>query len=807
MSNKFTEKAERALNDAAKLAEMLGHTYIGTEHILLSISKVEGSVASGILHKNAITYERVLEEIKEYSGVGTKSVLTPKDMTPRCRKTVENSYKISLRYGALRIGSEHILLSLIEEKESVAIRILSRLGVDLITLTDEVVTVLRAAERHFENQKTKKESEGALSQYGKNLCELALLGKLDPVLTRERETERLIRILCRKTKNNPCLLGEAGVGKTAIVEGLATRISKGDVPQQLKGKSIISVDLTSMVAGAKYRGDFEERIKSIINEATKNKSVILFIDEIHTIVGAGAAEGAVDAANILKPQLSRAEIQLIGATTFTEYHKYIEKDSALERRFQPLAIEEPSCEQTLEILKGIKERYEEHHGVIITDEALSCAVKLSKRYLQGRYFPDKAIDVLDEACAKVGVHGSRNDENIMKIEENIKQTELEKENAVKEQNYSLALDLRETEIDLRLQLNKILAENTIKSKSEKQVLPQHIKEIINEMTGIPISGLSTTLEKNALLMGLKSKIYGQDEAIEALTNAVIRSEAGINNPERPKGVFLFVGSSGIGKTELAKALSAELFYDKASFIRYDMSEFSEKNSVTMLIGSPPGYVGYEEGGALTEKIKRHPYSVILFDEVEKAHHEVLNLLLQIMDEGVLTDSTGRSVSFKNTYIIMTSNALSGANGERNMGFLKSDGDIYSNERLYEHFSAEFINRIDSIIYFKPLGIESMSRVAERRLYEIKDILKERNIVFSFTDSVAEYIAKRCKNQRLGARAVIREITTEIENKISAFMLNEDFSEISLVVSSGELIFTPKYKNESINEKELLGEIT
>ncbi len=803
MSNKFTEKAEQALNDAAKLAEMLGHTYIGTEHILLSIAKVEGSVASGILSKNSITYERILEAIKEYSGVGTKSILTPKDMTPRCRKTVENSYKISLRYGALRIGSEHILLSLIEEKESVAIRILSELGADLVSLADEVITVLRTAERHFENQKSKKEGESALIQYGKNLCEMALLGKLDPVLTRERETERLIRILCRKTKNNPCLLGEAGVGKTAIVEGLAERIARGDVPSQLKGKAIISVDLTSMVAGAKYRGDFEERIKNIINEATKNKSVILFIDEIHTIVGAGAAEGAVDAANILKPQLSRAEIQLIGATTFSEYHKYIEKDSALERRFQPLTVEEPSSEQTLDILKGIRERYESHHGVVITDEALVSAVRLSRRYLQGRYFPDKAIDVIDEACAKVGVLGDLYDENILKTEENLKQIEAKKEDAVREQNYSLALDLREEELDLRIMLDKLVSENAKKNKNTKRVLPSHVKEIINEMTGIPISGLTTSLDAKLLEERLKAKIYGQDEAIKTLTNAVIRSEAGINNPERPKGVFLFVGSSGIGKTELAKALSAELFFDKGSFIRYDMSEFSEKNSVTMLIGSPPGYVGYEEGGSLTEKIKRHPYSLILFDEIEKAHPEVLNLFLQIMDDGVLTDSTGRSVSFRNCYIIMTSNALTGEHGEKNMGFLKAEGNLYSSGKLYEVFSAEFINRIDSIIRFRPLSSDSMARVAEKRLYELRTLLADKNITFTFTDAVAKHIAERCKNQKLGARVVIREITAEIENRISSYMLNEDLSEISLDVSDEELIFSPKYKNES--KKELLGE--
>ena len=802
MSNRFTEKAEKALNNTARLAESLGHTYIGSEHILLALCKEKDSAAAVILMKNGITYDKILETIKEYSGVGSKSSLTPKDMTPRSIKIVENSYRISVRYGALKIGTEHILLSILEEKECIGIRIISFAGGDTVAITDEVLTLLRTAEKHFESHKIKKESpESALIQYGKNLTELARNGKLDPVIGREKECERLIRILCRKTKNNPCLIGEAGVGKTAIVEGLAKRISCGDVPEQLKGKNIFSVDLTSMVAGAKYRGDFEERIKNMINEAAKNKSVILFIDEIHTIVGAGSAEGAIDAANILKPQLSRAEIQLIGATTFSEYHKYIEKDAALERRFQALTIEEPTRKQTLEILRGLKSRYEEHHSVVITDKALVAAVELSERYIQDRYFPDKAIDILDEACAKVNVVKHSKNSQSENFEEKIRQTQSDKDSAIKNQDYSLALKLRDIELDYRFQLEK-MSDVFVVEQEVQIITEQDIKEIINEITGIPISGLSVGIDTSALSSNLKEKIYGQDKAIDSLVMAVSRSEAGINNPDRPKGVFLFIGASGVGKTELAKALAQELFHDKKSLIRYDMSEFSEKNSVTMLIGSPPGYVGYEEGGALTEKIRRHPYSVILFDEIEKANPEVLNLFLQIMDDGVLTDSCGRSVSFKNSYIIMTSNATSSSLQEKNLGFLQEEKNGLDNEKLFDFFSPEFINRIDSIIHFAPLTHSSLSLVAEKRLNLLTKRLEQLGIAIEYTSEIYDYIAEKARDKRLGARMVLRIITEEIENKISNFMLRGTVERIRFEVKDNILIGIPTFKREIIPSKSL-----
>lgn len=793
MGNRFTEKAEVALNNAVREAEALGHTYIGSEHILLSLANVKESTATLLLEKNGITYNKILTTVKEYSGSGTKSNLTPKDMTPRCRKIVENSYRNSVKYGAQKIGTENILLSILEEKDSIAVKLLNVLNTDILNITDEIITILKTAEKHYESAKTKKEqSNSYLSQYGKNLTDLALKGKLDPVIGRKIETERLIRILSRKTKNNPCLIGEAGVGKTAIVEGLAIRIAYGDVPIQLLGKKIISVDLTSMVAGAKYRGDFEERIKNLINEATKNKSVILFIDEIHTIVGAGSAEGAIDAANILKPQLSRGEIQLIGATTFSEYHKYIEKDAALKRRFQELIIHEPTIEETVSMLSGVKDKYEKHHNVIISDEAIQCAVSLSNRYIQDRFFPDKAFDVLDEACAKASIS---KDSILQKNINNVEQISEFQPVGENEEYYNLALKLYENE-EYSTSFASFRKEKN-DEQNKRVVSKKDVELIINEMTGIPLSGITTKLNITGLRENLKNKIFGQDEAIELLVQSVMRSEAGINNPKKPKGIFLFLGSSGVGKTELATALSEELFFSKKSLIRYDMSEFSEKNTVTMLIGSPPGYVGYEEGGALTEKVRRQPYSLLLFDEIEKAHPDVLNLFLQIMDNGTLTDSCGRSVNFKNTYIIMTSNAYSGGN-EKNLGFLSKDFE-YKIEKLYEYFSPEFLSRIDSIIYFSDLSKSSMSEIVMKRLSEFSHRLSELGISLKYTSEVSEYIANKAKDKKLGARVLLNLITNEIENKVSDLILSQNLSNIEITVVNNELQIKVKEELKFVEE--------
>lgn len=802
MSNRFTEKAEKALNSAVSIAEDLGHTYIGSEHILLSLTKDNNSAAAIVLLKNGVNFEKILKTVKEYSGYGSKSILTPKDMTPRCKKIVENSYRLSIKYGAMKIGTEHILLSILDEKECIATKILVFAGLDITTVADDLLTVIKTAEKHFESHKNKKDSNEAssLAQYGKNLTESARCGNLDPVIGRERETERLIRILCRKNKNNPCLIGEAGVGKTAIVEGLAIRIANGNVPSQIKGKNIISVDLTSMVAGAKYRGDFEERIKNLLNESAKNKSVILFIDEIHTIVGAGSAEGAIDAANILKPQLSRAEIQIIGATTFSEYHKYIEKDAALERRFQALTVNEPTHAQTVDILKGLKNKYEEHHSIKISDQAIDAAVTLSERYIQDRFFPDKAIDIIDEACAKRNVKICEDDVVVNNYKEKIKQIENDKINAVKNQDYALAMKLRDMEIEFDSELSDLQFNANMKNDV---ITVRDIEEIINEMTGIPIAGMCEHLSKEKLIQKFKQKIFGQDDAVEALASAVMRSETGITNPDRPKGVFLFIGSSGVGKTELAKMLSEELFFTKKALIRYDMSEFSEKNSVTMLIGSPPGYVGYEEGGALTEKIRRQPYSVLLFDEIEKAHKDVLNLFLQIMDDGMLRDSCGRTVSFKNTYIIMTSNALGNNFADKNVGFLNRLDTTKLNEKLYDFFSPEFINRIDSVIRFKDLDYNSFVSVADKKLSELSERLSVLGIEYKYNSEVCEYVAEKADKERLGARVVSRIITSEFENKISSYMLNGKIKKVISFIKDDILEMKVVYSTDSEDSEILI----
>ena len=740
--------------------------------------------ASNILTKRGIAYEKVLGIIKDFSGVGVKSNLTPKDMTPRTRKIVEGAYRISIRYGALKIGTDHLLLAILEEKECIGTRVLSLAGADILSITDDLITVLRTAEKHVEAPRGKKDNESPLTQYGKNLTELARQGKLDPVIGRETETERLIRVLARKNKNNPCLIGEAGVGKTAIVEGLAMKIANRSVPASLINKSIISVDLTSMVAGAKYRGDFEERIKSIINEAVKNKNVILFIDEIHTIVGAGSAEGAIDAANILKPQLSRAEIQLIGATTISEYHKYIEKDAALERRFQSILVEEPSCKETLDMLYGLRERYEMHHKVKISDDAIEKAVTLSARYIQDRYFPDKALDVIDEACAKACIR-NRNESNSHNAEENIEQNYLFGSQEFYKKHSYQENESKESE-------RCASVENTIDDKCTLPLVDaEDVLDIVREMTGIDIPGKGYAYDPRSLERRLKKMIYGQDAAIESICKAVSRSSTGLNDPERPKGVFLFVGPSGVGKTEISKLICEELFGDKNALIRYDMSEFSEKNSVTMLIGSPPGYVGYQEGGSLTEKVRRHPYSVILFDEIEKAHQDVLNLFLQIMDDGILTDSCGRRVSFRNSYIIMTSNAGGENFSSGHLGFLGENSN--KNEKLFQVFTPEFLNRIDSIITFSSLDKETLKKICERRLNELSIKLEAMGIEVEYDVNVISFLSAKAIDKRFGARAVLRMITIEIENVISELMLDGSLDKIKVGVTPEGVSVVPFYK--------------
>lgn len=783
MSNKFTEKAQKALNYAVKYAEEYGHTYIGSEHILISLCQDSLSCSFAILSKCSITKEKIEEGIKEYSGIGTKSTLSAKDMTPRCRQIMENSYKNAIKYSSAKIGTEHLLLAVIEQKDSVANKILEYLGTDMIMLKDEVITFLRSTDK---SNAPKKQSESLpfLNQYGKNLTRMAKEDKLDPVIERDNETERLIRILTRRTKNNPCLIGEAGVGKTAIVEGLARRITEGSVPESLANKVVYSIDLTAMIAGAKYRGDFEERIKSIIAEASKNEFVILFIDEIHTIVGAGSAEGAIDAANILKPELARSNIQLIGATTISEYRKYIEKDPALERRFQPLLIEETSVAATINILKKIKEKYENHHNVKITDEAIESAVKLSERYIQDRKLPDKAIDLIDEACAKVNVK-NKSTKKISEIEEKIKQTSVLKEEAVKNKNFKLAESLHEIESAYTKELY-FEKDNSLQKNNSSKVTAEDIKQIINEITGIPIKGISSNDNFEDLKNSLSTHILGQEKAVSLLASAVLRSKIGINDPTKPKGVFLFIGESGVGKTELAKALAEAIFPTKDSLVRFDMSEFGEKHSISKLIGAPPGYVGYDEGGALSEKIRRHPYSVVLFDEIEKATPEVQNLLLQIMDDGMLTDSNGRKVNFRNTFIIMTSNIGADKKDEtKHLGFINDR--ISEREKiadiLTKYFKKEFINRIDEIITFSELSKTTLAQISDLLMQKLKTRLQTIGVKLNYSYSVCEYISKKGKVSGFGARPISRIITNEIENKITSILLENQYDDLVISLHS------------------------
>ena len=786
----FTQKANTALNAAIEYAENLVHTYICSEHLLLGLLSSEGSVAYTALTARNITADNVETAVRNSVGIGTPTVLSPNDFTPRSKNIIETAVTIARSLGHGYVGTEHLLIAILRDSSCYAMDILDAMNVSAADIAEEITKSVNVSQNDA-SPKSKEQSKGktetpTLDQFGRDLTAIARQGKIDPVIGRQKEIERVIQILCRRTKNNPCLIGEPGVGKTAIAEGLALKIASGEVPEILKDKRIVALDLTGMVAGTKYRGDFEERIKSAIDEVSKAGNIILFIDEVHTLIGAGAAEGAVDAANILKPALARGEMQVIGATTIEEYRKNIEKDSALERRFQSVLVGEPSREEAVEILKGIRDKYEAHHKVKITDEAIEAAVKMSSRYIGDRFLPDKAIDLIDEAASKVRLRAYTPPEDIRELEEKIKRINEEKASAVNSQNFEQAAALRDEEKEVKAHLENA-KEGWKKQNSETNgvVTPDEIAAIVSEWTHIPVVQLTEEESQRLLHMEeeLHRRIVGQDQAVSAVAKAIRRGRVGLKDPNRPTGSFIFLGPTGVGKTELCKTLAATLFGDESAMIRLDMSEFMEKHTVSKLVGSPPGYVGYDEGGQLTEKVRRKPYSVVLFDEIEKAHPDVFNMLLQILDDGVLTDSQGRKVDFKNCIIIMTSNvgaklitnagnAALGFKGEEGNGTM-SQSDIKDAVmgELKKCFRPEFLNRVDDIIVFEQLNKDDIKEIARRMLKTLKNRVHDMGIELSFDDSAIEKIADEGFDPVYGARPLRRAIQSEIEDKLSEEMLD------------------------------------
>ena len=794
MKYKFTNSAEIALEIANEIAAKLGHNYIGTEHLLYGLVEEANGVASKVLANQGITSAEVLKEIEDLIGINEEASITDIDaigFTPRTKRVIENAFMEARRLNSQYIGTEHLLVGIMREGDSVAVRIMMNLNVNPQKLYNEIVKTINETDSKEQGAKRGSNrgsfnSTPTLNQYGSDLTKRATEGKLDPVIGRSTEIDRVIQILSRRTKNNPCLIGEPGVGKTAIAEGLAEKIVAGDVPETLKNKRVVSVDISSMVAGAKYRGDFEERIKKSLDEVRKAGDVILFIDEIHTIVGAGSAEGAVDAANILKPLLARGEIQVIGATTTNEYRKYIEKDAALERRFSPVTVEEPSEEDAIKILEGLRDKYEAHHNVKITDDAIKAAVDLSIRYVNDRYLPDKAIDLIDEAASKVKMQSYTKPDSIRKLEEEIEKVNKEKEEAIATQNFEKAAKLRDKQRTKKEKLEEEQAK--WKDGNTKNVITlnkENIAEVIARWTGIPAYKITETesdklrhLEEN-----LHKRVIGQNEAVSAVAKAIRRGRVGLTDPNRPTGSFLFLGPTGVGKTELAKALAEAMFGNEDAMIRIDMSEFMESHSVAKLIGSPPGYVGYDEGGQLTEKVRRKPYSVILFDEMEKAHPDVMNMLLQILEDGRLTDSQGRTVNFKNTIIIMTSNVGAKLITDKNKLGFANDKSAENEKQEYENikkevlaelkkqFRPEFINRIDDIIVFHKLNNEDINKIMEIMLKQVQKRLELQNYKVEIDDSAKGLIAKKGVDNNYGARPLRRSIQNMLEDKIAEAILD------------------------------------
>ena len=779
MFNRFTERARKVILLAKEEAKRFNHDYIGTEHILLGLVREGEGVAAAVLASFGLTPDKIRIEVEKLVQPGPTTVISGDlPFTPKAKKVMELATEEARALGHNYIGTEHLLLGLIREGEGVASQVLMNLGLELEKVRGEVMNLLGSAIPGYEmGQKVSRAKTPALDAFGRDLTKLAKDNKLDPVIGRKNEIERVIQILSRRTKNNPVLLGEAGVGKTAIVEGLAQKIVVGDIPELLRDKRIMILDLALMIAGTKYRGQFEERIKAVMDEIKRSDDIIVFIDELHTLVGAGGAEGAIDASNILKPALSRGEIQCIGATTLDEYRKYIEKDAALERRFQTIMVEPPTVDQTIEILKGLRDKYEAHHRVKFTDEAIEAAAKLSDRYISGRYLPDKAIDLIDEAGARARLSVMTAPPDVKHIEERIESLKKEKEQSVKGQDFEKAAKFRDEERKLKEELNKVNKDwKESRGRFEPNVSDEDIAVIVSKWTGIPIVKLEEKEQEKFLKMeqGMHKRVIGQDEAISAIAHAVRRSRAGIKDPRRPIGSFIFLGPTGVGKTLVARALAEFMFGDEDAIIQLDMSEYMEKFNISRLVGAPPGYVGYEEGGQLTEKVRRRPYSVVLLDEIEKAHPDVFNLLLQMLEEGRLTDSFGRKVDFKNTIIIMTSNI--GAETLRkqgSIGFKSQEEEVtYQTmkakllEEVKKVFKPEFLNRVDDTIVFRPLTRDDLEYIVEIEIKEVESRLKDQKILIELAKEAKDFLIERGFDKIFGARPLKRTIQRFLEDPLA-----------------------------------------
>ena len=806
---RFTQRANKAINLAYAAAVELGHSYIGSEHILLGLLREQEGVAARVLSEFGVNADDVVEQIREAVGLGQPGA-KPQDLTPRSKLILNYASDEAVRLRHSYIGTEHILLAIIRENENVGVRILYTLCGDLRKLVERILAAIgegaddgAAEEAAHPNQNANsnapKGKSGAepklLAEYARNLNAMATDSNLDPVIGRGEEISRVIQILSRRTKNNPVLIGEPGVGKTAVVEGLAQKIVLGDIPENLKSKKIYSLDLAGLIAGTKYRGEFEERIRNIIDEVKNAGDIILFIDEIHTLIGAGGAEGAIDAANILKPALARGELQVVGATTLDEYKKHVEKDAALERRFQPVQVGEPNEADSVQILKGLRDRYEAHHKIKITDEAIVAAVKMSSRYINDRYLPDKAIDLIDEAAAKARLTNLTPPPALKQLEDEIAQIAVEKEEAVRAQDFEKAAALRDEENAKKKELETLRTDwQSVSTQHADAIGADDIAEIIAAWTGIPVRRLTETESERLLKMEdtLHARVIGQDEAVTAVSKAIRRGRAGLKDPKRPLGSFIFLGPTGVGKTELCKALAESLFGDENAMLRFDMSEYMEKHTVSRMVGSPPGYVGYEEGGQLTEKVRRKPYSVILFDEIEKAHPDVFNILLQIMEDGILTDGQGRRVSFKNAIIVMTSNvgASNITHKAKTLGFKaadETDGDVKPMvmEELKRTFRPEFLNRVDDIIVFTKLSEEDIRAIAVNMMAGLAKKLEELGVAFAWDDAAVALMAKAGFDPIYGARPLRRTIRAKLEDALSEKLLDGSVTAGKTVTATAE----------------------